>query len=220
MQRILPSPSGPQKDSARRKPGYILLEKARPGRENRERMKLDLFLEYRGAAVLIAWARETAFGVYMGARFSPEVENASYFRDGQRELLRFPMLSDGRRKRVEIPLDSRSPISAIRRSELILDRFVNVAGEAKSNRPAPEASAGTTVFTIPESYLGGYPCLHYEAYIIRNDYVKKFLADKECDAEAGWGDHHFPARLFPLDSFPEHSLALVIQRQRSVPIQR
>src|SRR5271156_5026685 len=111
-------------------------------------MKVDLYLEYRSAPVQIAWARETNLGVYMGVRFSPEVENMSYFRDGKRQLLRFPMMPDGKRRREEVPLDSQSPIPAIQRSELILGRMVNLAGDAKSSPPAPKASMGTTEVTF------------------------------------------------------------------------
>jgi len=193
-----------------------VLEKLTPGVENMERMKLDLYLEYQGALVLIAWARETSLGVYMGVRFSPEVENASYFKDGRRQLLRFPMMPDGKRKRQEVPLDSQPPIPAIQQSELILGRSVNVAGDARSNPPAPKASAGTTAITISEEYLEDYPRLYYEAHIVRNGYTAEFLADKKRNP-AVESDDRISTRIFPLDSFPEHSLALIIQRTRSTP---
>jgi hypothetical protein len=207
--------------STRQPPGGygkdIMLEKLTPARENTEQMKLDLCLEYQGALVLIAWARETNLGVYMGARFSPEVENASYFKDGQRQLLQFPLMPDGKRKRREVLLESRPPIPAIQRSELIMGRLVNVAGDSQRHSPAPKASAGTTAITIPEAYLECFPCLFYEAHIVHNGYAEEFLADQESNSEAESDDRSFSMRLFPLESFPEHSLALGIQRRRSTP---
>jgi len=183
--------------------------------ENMERMKLDLYLEYQGGLVLIAWARETSLGVYMGVRFSPEVENASYFKDGRRQLSRFPMMPNGKRKREEAPLDRRSPIPAIQQSELVLGRLVNVIGDARSNPTAPKASAGTTAITISEAYLEDYPFLYYEAYIVHSGYTAEFMAVKNCNTAAESADNNFSIRLFPLDSFPEHSLAFIIQRRRS-----
>jgi len=178
-------------------------------------MKLDLYLERQGGLVLIAWARETVFGVYMGVRFSPEVENASYFKDGQLQLLRFPLMANGKRKREEIPLECRSPIPEIQEAELILGRTVKVAGETPSNPPAPQRSAGTTAITIAGEYVADYPFLYYEAHIVRNGYTEQFIAAKKRDSMAGGDDESFSMRLFPLDFFPERSLALMIQRQRS-----
>ena len=177
-------------------------------------MKVDLYLEYRGAPVQIAWARETNLGVYMGVRFSPDVENASYFRDGKRQLLRFPMMPDGKRRREEVPIDSQSPIPAIQQSELILDRTVEVAGGAKSSPSAPKASPGTTALTFAEDYLEDYPCLHYEAHIVHNGYAKEFVAHRVGDSAAASDDLRVSIRLFPLDHFPEQSLALIVQRKR------
>jgi hypothetical protein len=178
-------------------------------------MKLDLYLEQRGRLILIAWARETSLGVYMGVRFSPEVENASYFRDGQRQLLRFPMMPDGKRKRVEVPLEGQSPIPAILQSELILGRLVNVARDAQLNPPAPKASAGTTAITISEAYLKGCLFLYYEAHIVHNAYCAEFMANKESAIESD--DRDTSIRFFPLVSFPEQSLALVIQLRHGEP---
>jgi hypothetical protein len=216
MQRILPSAIHPRYGgghSSRR--GDIMLEKSMRGGENGERMKLDLFLERQGALVLIAWARETTLGVYMGVRFSPEVENASYFKDGQRELLRFPMMPNGKRKREEVSLDRRSPIPAIEKSELILGRLVNLGGGAQSSPPSPKASAGTSLITISEEYLGDYPCLYYEAHLIRIGYTEEFLAEKKGNWAAASDDQNPSIRHFPLDSFPEHNLTLILQRTRS-----
>jgi hypothetical protein len=178
-------------------------------------MKVDLYLEYRSAPVQIAWARETNLGVYIGVRFSPEVENASYFRDGRRQLLRFPMMPDGKRRREEVPVDSQSPIAAIQQSELILGRLVNVVGGAKSSPPVPKAFAGTTAITFAEDYLEDYPCLYYEAHIVHNGYAKEFVTDRKGNAPIASDDHRVSIRLFPLDNFPEQSLALIVQRQRS-----
>ena len=178
-------------------------------------MKVDLYLEYRGAPVQIAWAREPSLGVYMGVRFSPDVENASYFRDGQRQLLRFPMMPDGKRRREEVPIDSQSPIPAIQQSELILDRTVKVAGGARSSPSAPKASTETTALTFDEDYLQDYPCLSYEAHIVHNGYAKEFVAQKEGNSAGALDDHRVSIRLFPLDHFPEQSLALIVQRKRS-----
>jgi len=179
-------------------------------------MKLDLYLERHGALVLIAWARETSFGVYMGVRFSPEVENLSYFKDGQRQLLRFPMMPNGKRKREEAPLDRRPPIPAIQQSELILGRLVNLAGDAPSNPLPPKGSAGTTVITISERYLEDYPWLYYEAHIVHNGYAEEFLTDKRSRVAVESEEQNVPIRLFTLESFSEHSLALMIQRIRSM----
>ena len=178
-------------------------------------MKLDLLLEHQGGRVLFAWARETSLGVYMGVRFSPGVENASYFKDGQRQLLRFPLTPGGKRKREEVPLDPRSPIASIQTSELLLERAVDVSGEASSNSPAHEVSAGTTEVTIPQVFLGDCRYLYYEAHLVRNEYMKAFLADKESDPACQPADGNSSVRLFPLVFFPEHSLALVICRKRS-----
>jgi hypothetical protein len=177
-------------------------------------MKLDLYLEHQGRPVLIAWARETGFGVYMGVRFSPEVENVSYFKDGQRQLLRFPMMPDGKRKREEVPLDRQPPIPAIQQSELILGRVVNVAGDAPSNPPAPTASSGATAITIPEAYRGDYPRLYYEAHIVQSEYTAAFLAVKKSNPAIESGDRNLSIRVFPLACFPEHSLALILWRDR------
>ncbi len=54
-------------------------------------MKLDLLLEYKGAPALIAWARETSLGVYMGVRFLRKSRTSRVSQDGRRELLRFPV---------------------------------------------------------------------------------------------------------------------------------
>jgi len=179
---------------------------------NIDRMKVDLYLKQAGGLVIIAWARETNLGVYMGVRFSPEVENTSYFKDGERQLLRFPMMPDGKRRREEVPVGRQSPIDAIQRSELILGRLVNVACEAQSSPPAPKTSTGTTAITFDEDYLEGYPCLYYEAHIIHNGHAPEFLAEKRRHPAPGSDDDGFQTRLYGFDFFPEHSLALIIRR--------
>jgi hypothetical protein len=195
-----------------------MLEKMIPSGKNMKRMKVDLYLEYQGALVLIAWARETSLGVYMGVRFSPEVENASYFKDGRRELLRFPMMPDGKRKREEVPLEGRSPIPAIRQAEPILARWVNVAGDALSSSPTQKPSAGTTAITIPVGHSGEYPRLYYDAYIVHNEYAEEFLAEKKRDLVFESDEPCSSIRLFSLDYFPEHCLALRIRHKE--PTQR
>lgn len=173
-------------------------------------MKLDLYLELRGVPVLIAWARETNSGVYIGVRFSPEVENFSYFKDGQRQLLRFPMMANGKRRREEELLEDRIPILEIREAELILSRQVDLAGESESNSPAPKPSVGATALIISKADLKDYPFLCYAAYIVRNAYTEVFMADKRSSSDFKSKSENLSIRLFPLISFPAHSLALII----------
>jgi len=171
-------------------------------------MKHNLLLEYRDDLILIAWARETPLGVYMGVRFSPGVENASYFRDGRRQLLRFPLTANGKRKREEVPLADQTPITSIESSELILERTVELCGDTSSNSPAPKPAPGTMETIIPEVYLGDSKRLYYDAHLVRTASMRNLTGAKDSDpkmASRGRNPLHW---VLALDCFPEHSLVL------------
>ena len=171
-------------------------------------MKLDLFLEHpEGGRVLVAWARETNLGVYMGVRFSPAVENVSYFQDGLRQLLRFPFGQDGKRRREEIPVERQPPIMAIKESELIVARAVDLSGETRM--AGPKTSAGTMEIEIPREELKDCRRVHYEAYLIRDGYMNE--TETKGSGPALGKDRSAPViRLFPLNCFSGRSLALLV----------
>jgi len=190
----------------------LLADFAQPTK-NIQRMKLDLLLEYRDGTVLIAWARETSLGVYMGVRFSPGVENTSYFKDGRRQLLHFPSTPEGKRKREEILLAPQSPIASIHQSELILSRVVDLSGDRQPTAALHQSSAGTTEFTVSGDFLEDRQSLCYEAHLVRNEYCKAFVSEAEPTSSIKRDDKSL-IRLFPLCFSPEHSLALIIRGKR------
>jgi hypothetical protein len=178
-------------------------------------MKLNLLFESRDSLVLIAWARETSLGIYMGVRFSPSVENFSYFSDGQRQLLRFPMTPNRTRRREEAPLDPRPSIAAIEKCELVLERVVDLVSEPVENSPAPEASAETVNITISREDIGDATCLRYDAHIVRDPHWEAFKkAEQNRPDRTALGGIPLQ-RVFPLNHFPGHSLALQVWREQA-----
>jgi len=173
-------------------------------------VKLDLLLEYQGTPTLIAWARETNLGVYMGVRFSSAVENLSCFQDGRREWLRFPMGPDGKRAREEVPIDPIPPIASIAYAQPILDRIVDVLRDGPFASPTPKSSPGTTEITIPQDHLGDGRWLSYEAHIVCSTRLPEFLTAKGDDPAAVPGGSAPLASHFPLQHFPEHHFVLTV----------